>query len=142
MAKYAPLGLGGGIMFAATAFSLIEPGKEAAVKIGYSQIGSALIVSIGVILGATLLLLMHNYFPHEHFNQRVEGKITENFKRIWLFILAITIHNFPEGLAVGVSFGDESISHELPLTLGIGLQNMPEGLIEALALRELDYSVK
>ncbi len=136
------LGLGGGVMLAATAFSLIVPGKEAAVGLGYSETESALIVSVGMILGASLLWLMHNYFPHEHFNKGAEGKVTENFQRIWLFIIAITIHNFPEGLAVGVGFGDGSISHGLPLALGIGLQNMPEGLIVALALRELDYSIK
>ena len=136
------LGLGGGVMLAATAFSLIVPGKEAAVDLGYSETQSALIISIGMALGASLLWLMHNYFPHEHFNKGAEGKITENFERIWLFIIAITIHNFPEGLAVGVGFGDGNISHGLPLALGIGLQNMPEGLIVALALRELDYSIK
>ncbi len=136
------LGLGGGIMLAATAFSLIVPGKEAAVTLGYSETESALIISTGMVLGASLLWLMHNYFPHEHFNKGAEGRVTENFQRIWLFIVAITIHNFPEGLAVGVGFGDGSISHGLPLALGIGLQNMPEGLVVALALRELDYSVK
>lgn len=136
------LGLGGGVMLAATAFSLIVPGKEAAVNLGYSQAISALIVSLGMVIGAILLWLMHNYFPHEHFNQGREGKITENFERIWLFVIAITIHNFPEGMAVGVGFGDGSITHGLPLALGIGLQNMPEGLIVALALRELGYSLK
>ena len=137
------LGLGGGVMLAATAFSLIVPGKEAAVGLGYSETQSAFIISIGMVLGASLLWLMHNYFPHEHFNKGTEGsKITENFQRIWLFIIAITIHNFPEGLAVGVGFGDGNISHGLPLAIGIGLQNMPEGLVVALALRELDYSIK
>lgn len=136
------LGLGGGVMLAATAFSLIIPGKEAAGKLGYSQSQSALIVSLGMIMGASLLWLMHNYFPHEHFQRGQEGKVTENFERLWLFVIAITIHNFPEGLAVGVGFGDGSISHGLPLALGIGLQNMPEGLVVALALRELEYSVR
>ena len=138
------LGLGGGVMLAATAFSLIIPGKEAAVGLGYSETQSAFIVSVGMVLGAILLWLMHNYFPHEHFNKGAEGKkVTETFQRIWLFIIAITIHNFPEGLAVGVGFGDGgSISHGLPLAVGIGLQNMPEGLVVALALRELNYSIK
>ena len=151
------LGLGGGVMLAATAFSLIVPGKEAAMDLGYTERTSALIVSAGMIVGAALLWLMHNYFlsdarslapeggagshRHEHFNKGAEGRITENFQRIWLFVIAITIHNFPEGLAVGVGFGDGSISHGLPLAVGIGLQNMPEGLIVALALRELEYSV-
>lgn len=135
------LGLGGGVMLAATAFSLIVPGKEAAEASGYSPTESALIVSIGMIGGASLLWLMHNYFPHEHFQKGKEGKVTENFQRLWLFIIAITIHNFPEGLAVGVGFGD-GVGHGLPLAIGIGLQNMPEGLVVALALRELNYTVK
>ncbi len=78
---------------------------------------------------------------HEHFNQGKEGIIFENFQRIWLFVLAITLHNFPEGLSVGVGFGDGNISSGLPLAIGIGLQNIPEGLVVALALRELDYSI-
>ena len=132
------LGVGGGVMLAATTFSLIVPGQEAAVTLGYTQKQSALIISLGIILGAVLLWLIHNNFPHEHFNQGQEGRITENFQRIWLFVLAITLHNFPEGLAVGVGFGN---GEGLPLAVGIGLQNMPEGLVVALALRELEYSV-
>ncbi len=135
------LGLGGGVMLAATTFSLIIPGTEAAMSLGYSKQQAALIVSIGIILGAGCLWLIHNNFPHEHFFKGQEGKITENFQRIWLFVLAITLHNFPEGLAVGVGFGDGNITHGLPLALGIGIQNMPEGLVVALALRELDYSI-
>lgn len=134
------LGIGGGVMLAATAFSLIVPGTEAAIAIGYSQSSSALVISIGMAIGGVLLWSIHENFPHEHFIKGKEGKITANTKRIWLFVLAITIHNFPEGLAVGVGFGD-GIGHGLPLTVGIGLQNMPEGLIVALALRELEYSV-
>ncbi len=135
------LGLGGGVMLAATTFSLIIPGTEAAIDLGYSQRQAALIVSIGIILGAGLLWLIHNNFTHEHFFKGQEGRLTENWQRIWLFVLAITLHNFPEGLAVGVGFGDGSVSHGLPLAVGIGLQNIPEGLVVALALRELDYSV-
>lgn len=136
------LGLGGGVMLAATAFSLIVPGTEAAVDLGFSQASAALIVSAGMILGAGWLWLMHNNFPHEHFVKGEESlKLNRNFQRIWLFIIAITIHNFPEGLAVGVGFGDGSITHGLPLAIGIGLQNMPEGLIVALALRKVGYSI-
>lgn len=132
------LGIGGGIMLAATVFSLILPAQGAAIALGYSQQQSALIISVGIILGSSLLWFVHNNFPHEHFNQGKEGKITENFQRIWLFVLAITLHNFPEGLAVGVGF---SHGGGWPLAIGIGLQNMPEGLVVALALRELDYSI-
>ena len=135
------LGLGGGVMLAATTFSLIVPGTEAAIDLGYSQRQAALIISVGIILGAGFLWLIHNNFPHEHFFKGQEGRINANWQRIWLFVLAITLHNFPEGLAVGVGFGEGNISNGLPLALGIGLQNMPEGLVVALALRELDYSI-
>ena len=132
------LGFGGGVMLAATTFSLIIPAQDSAAALGYSQQSSALMMSVGITLGASLLWLIHNYFPHEHFNQGQEGRVTENFQRLWLFVLAITIHNFPEGLAVGVSFGH---GEGFPLALGIALQNMPEGLVVALALRELNYSL-
>jgi zinc transporter, ZIP family len=135
------LGVGGGVMLAATTFSLIIPSQESAIALGYSNLSAALIISLGIILGASLLWFVHNNFPHEHFHQGTEGKITENFQRIWLFVLAITLHNFPEGLAVGVGFGDGNINSGLPLAIGIGLQNMPEGLVVALSLRELKYSV-
>lgn len=135
------LGLGGGVMLAATTFSLIVPGTEAAIAQGYSQKTAALIISIGIILGAGLLWWIHNHFPHEHFFKGQESPITSNFQRIWLFIIAITLHNFPEGLAVGVGFGEGNISSGLPLAVGIGLQNIPEGLVVALALRKLQYSV-
>jgi ZIP family zinc transporter len=61
-------------------------------------------------------------------------------KRIWLFIIAITIHNFPEGLAVGVGFGSGDVASGTSLAIGIGLQNMPEGLAVALPLLGLGYS--
>ena len=100
------LGLGGGVMLAATVFSLIIPSQQAAISLGYSAKLAALIVSLGIVLGAALLWLIHNNFPHEHFNKGAEGIVAHNFQRIWLFVLAITLHNFPEGLAVGVGFGD------------------------------------
>lgn len=135
------LGLGGGVMLAATAFSLIVPGIEQAINQGNSKNIAALIITIGIMLGAGTLWLIHNNFPHEHFFQGQEGANLLNLKRIWLFIIAITLHNFPEGLAVGVGLGGENLNTGLPLAVGIGLQNIPEGLVVGLALRELDYSI-
>ncbi len=74
-------------------------------------------------------------------DKRREGA-SASLKRIWLFVIAITIHNFPEGLAVGVGFGDQNIKNGLILAIGIGLQNMPEGLAVALALLREGYSQK
>ncbi|MGF1481938.1 MAG: ZIP family metal transporter [Cyanophyceae cyanobacterium] len=135
------LGFGGGVMLAATAFSLIVPGTEAAERLGYSQALAALIVSLGVLLGAAAVWYANSHFPHEHFFKGKEGpQLHQNFRRIWLFIIAITLHNFPEGLAVGVGFGANNFANGLTLATGIGLQNMPEGLVVALGLRELNYS--
>ncbi|NEQ86940.1 MAG: ZIP family metal transporter [Moorea sp. SIO2I5] len=134
------LGLGGGVMLAATAFSLIIPGTEAALSQGASQIVAASIMAAGVASGGMFLVLTHKYLPHEHFTKGSEGD-TKNIKRIWLFIAAITIHNFPEGLAVGVNFGAGNFSDGLPVAMGIGLQNIPEGLVVALSLVTEQYAV-
>jgi len=134
------LGFGGGVMLAATSFSLIMPGTEAAVAQGLSQTNAALIIVAGMLLGGVFLQLAHRFLPHEHFFKGKENCRGNNLKRIWLFIAAITIHNFPEGLAVGVNFGNNNISDGIPVALGIGLQNIPEGLVVALSLVAEKYS--
>lgn len=134
------LGIGGGIMLAATSFSLIVPGSLAAEALGYSTASAAMIMMAGVLLGGGVLWIVHNHFPHEHIFKGQEGPKADHLKRIWLFVAAITLHNFPEGLAVGVGFGGDETSTALALTLGIALQNMPEGLVVAWSLKSLDYS--
>jgi ZIP family zinc transporter len=134
------LGFGAGVMLAATAFSLIVPAIETATPMTGTGTRAALVVAIGVIAGGVFILLAHRYSPHEHFIKGPEGKPSRRLSRIWLFIIAIVIHNFPEGLAVGVAFGLEEISDATALTIGISLQNMPEGLVVALALVTEHYS--
>lgn len=134
------LGLGGGIMLAATSFSLLVPGTEAAINQGLSPAAAAFIMLLGVLLGGCFLWVAHNRFPHEHFFKGQEGPTAARLKRIWLFVIAITLHNFPEGLAVGVGFGAGETSSAIALALGITLQNLPEGLVVALALRNLNYA--
>jgi len=134
------LGFGAGVMLAATSFSLIIPGLETAQLNTENNLLAALIVGSGILLGGIFLWLSHRYFPHEHFFKGKEGVEAGNLKRVWLFILAITIHNFPEGLAVGVSFGGGDIANGTALTLGIGIQNIPEGLVVAISLLTENYS--
>lgn len=136
----AMLGFAAGVMLAASFFSLILPGLEAAVAQGASEIGAATLIICGILLGAVCIWLMHTYAPHEHFIAGREGPYTEKLLRIWLFIIAITLHNFPEGLAVGVGFGGGDTGNAVALAIGIGLQNMPEGLAVAVALLTLRYS--
>ena len=133
------LGGAAGVMLAATCFSLIMP----SIEYGGGDVKAVLITSLGIFLGAVMLDLIDKYAPHEHLlDRRVEGKNTDSLKKIWLFIIAITIHNFPEGLATGVGFGTENLQDGIAIALGIALQNMPEGLAVALSLVREDYSPK
>ncbi|MFQ4137730.1 ZIP family metal transporter [Nodosilinea sp. PGN35] len=134
------LGIGGGMMLAATSFSLILPGTEAAIALGYSGPVAALVMVTSVLLGGAFLWAAHNIFPHEHFFKGPEGPEAQNIKRIWLFVIAIALHNFPEGLAVGVGFGGDEQAGAIALALGIALQNLPEGFVVAVALRDIGYA--
>lgn len=128
------LGFAAGVMLSASFFSLIIPALEAAgVKYGDGVI-PALIAVIGILAGMALVALLNEALPHEHFSTGREGPQGAALRKIWLFIIAITIHNFPEGLAVGVGFGAHGLSGGMPLAIGIGLQNLPEGLAVAVAL--------
>lgn len=124
------LGFSAGVMLAATSFSLIIPAVE---------LGGLWIAVFGIVLGALTLHLIDRYVPHLHPALGLEGR-PSRLSRVWLFILAITIHNFPEGLAVGVSFGGGDIAAGLVIATAIGLQNMPEGLAVALPLVREEYT--
>lgn len=134
------LGFSAGVMLAASFFSLLLPSIEAATQMTGGALSGGLLTAAALMLGATLLMLMDKVVPHEHEIQGRHGLHAEAFRRVWLFVFAITLHNVPEGLAVGVAFGAEDISAGLPLALGIGLQNMPEGLAVAIAMLSLQYS--
>ena len=131
------LGGAAGVMLAATSFSLIVPGIEYGNQVwpGYG----VYIVVFGMLFGAVCLDRIDKWLPHEHFVLGHEGP-SSSLKRIWLFIIAITIHNFPEGLAVGVGFGSGDIGAGTSLAIGIGIQNMPEGLAVAMPLIGLGYN--
>lgn len=128
------LGFAAGVMLAASFFSLLLPGLEAAQAGGMSEAGAAGIVVAAVLLGALTLALLNHFAPHEHFIAGHHGRDAAGLSRMWLFVIAITLHNVPEGLAVGVSFGGGDLSNGYSTALGIGLQNMPEGLAVAASL--------
>ena len=128
------LGFAAGVMLAASFFSLIIPAIDAAaVTFGEGAIPAA-IACIAILIGMGGVHLMNELLPHEHFRSGREGPEAASLRRVWLFIIAITIHNFPEGLAVGVGFGAHGLQGGMPLAIGIGLQNFPEGLAVAVAL--------
>ncbi len=105
--------------------------------------------AVGFFLGAMFIFLLDKYMPHLHINfddQEKEGMKTQ-FRKTTLLILAITLHNIPEGLAVGVLFGaaangmsEATIPGAIALAIGIGIQNFPEGLAVAVPLRRLGVS--
>jgi len=148
------LGVAAGVMLAATSFSLIVP----AIEKGGGGVPGATITLIGILCGGFFIDFVDKFFPDTNLlTNAVNGKefyensfknnplikinISPTMRKIWLFIIAITIHNFPEGLAVGVGFGDGDIANGISLAVGIGLQNLPEGLAVALPLVREKYSV-
>jgi zinc transporter, ZIP family len=133
------LGFGAGVMLAASSFSLIVPALKAAQAQGAGSWGAGLIVSGGILLGALLLLAIDRWVPHEHFIKGLEGPHARAMKRTWLFVLAIALHNVPEGLAIGVAYGGTDPVGAAALATGISIQDVPEGLVVALALRGVGY---
>ncbi len=131
------LGAAAGVMLAASSFSLIVPGIEHGDQV-WPGFGVYVVV-VGMLFGAVVLDRVDKWVPHEHFVMGHEGP-SSSLKKIWLFVIAIAIHNFPEGLAVGVGFGAGDIGAGTRLAIGIGLQNMPEGLAVAMPLMGLGYS--
>lgn len=124
------LGFSAGVMLAATAFSLIVPSID---------LSSPWVAAFGILIGAIVLYLIDRFIPHFHPALGPEGP-PSRLSRVWLLILAITIHNFPEGLAVGISFGGGDVAAGFVIAMAIGLQNMPEGLAVALPLLREGYS--
>ncbi|WP_311173054.1 ZIP family metal transporter [Halobellus ordinarius] len=133
------LGFAAGIMLAASFTSLIIPGIEI-----YSN-GNPIPVLVGVVLGALFLDRSDSLVPHAHFlltgRRRADaanpgdsiGVDADRLAPVVLFVLAITLHNMPEGLAVGVGFGSGDVANAIPLMLAIGIQNIPEGLAVSVA---------
>lgn len=128
------LGFGAGVMLAATAFSLIIPGLDAAAAIGFSRWGAGGLMSLGIMSGALCLYLV---------DRKVSGVTPDSLPdsvqqpvipaRIWIFVIAIIAHNIPEGMAIGVSAGGGMRDAD-SLAMGIALQDVPEGLVIALVL--------
>jgi ZIP family zinc transporter len=134
------LSFAAGIMLAASFFSLILPAIDYGEAQYHSTNLAVLIVIFGILCGAGALFMMHRYLPHEHFLAGYEGPDSKALSRIWLFVIAITLHNFPEGMAVGVGFAGGDVSNGVTLATGIGIQNIPEGLAVSLSLITVGYS--
>ena len=142
------LGFTGGVMVAASFWSLLAPGIEMSPGEGFVKVIPA---ALGFFLGALFIFGLDKILPHLHINFKETEK--EGIKTPWhrttLLTLAITLHNIPEGLAVGVLFGGvaagfdgATIGGAVALAMGIGLQNFPEGIAVAMPLRRAGMSRK
>lgn len=138
------LGFTGGVMVAASYWSLLAPAIEMSEGEGFQKVIPA---AVGFMLGALFLFGLDKILPHLHINfQETEG-VKSPWQRTTLLVLAITLHNIPEGLAVGVLFGgvaagipEASIAGALTLAIGIGIQNFPEGIAVSMPLRRMGMS--
>ncbi|WP_195796067.1 ZIP family metal transporter [Roseateles sp. DAIF2] len=137
------MGFGAGVMLAACSFSLIIPGLEAA-RAHATPGGAAAQVALAVLLGAWSLMLLDRWLPHEHFIKGREGpgahEAAQRLRRTTLFVIAVTLHNLPEGLAIGVAFAGGDTVGAATLSLAIAIQDMPEGFVIAVALMAVGYS--
>jgi ZIP family zinc transporter len=140
------LGFTGGVMIAASFWSLLSPAIEMSANLGRM---SWLPAAIGFSLGAVFLRLADFVTPHLHLKAPLEAAegIPTQLERTTLLVLAITLHNIPEGLAVGIAFGAAAHGLEsattataVVLALGIGIQNFPEGLAVSMPMRREGYS--
>lgn len=140
------LGFAAGVMIAASFWSLLAPAIEMAEQMGLSSWRP---VTIGFLAGGGFLLIVDNILPHLHIGldaSHAEG-IKTGWQRSVLLVLAITLHNIPEGLAVGVAFGavayglpSASLAGAVALAIGIGIQNFPEGAAVSIPLRREGFS--
>lgn len=141
------LGFAAGVMVAASFWSLLAPGIELAEELGQVAYITA---AIGFLAGGAFLYLVDKLLPHLHLGlatDKAEG-IKTTWQRSVLLVLAITLHNIPEGLAVGVAFGavaagvgtSATLAGAIALAIGIGLQNFPEGAAVSIPLRREGFS--
>ena len=135
----AMLGFTGGVMVAASFWSLLAPGIEMSEGEGFVKVIPA---AVGFGLGAIFIFALDKVLPHIHINFKESEGIKTPWHRTTLLVLAITLHNIPEGLAVGVLFGgvaagipEASLSGAVALALGIGIQNFPEGIAVSMPMR-------
>lgn len=133
------LGFASGVMIAASVWSLILPAISIAEENGNI---SWIPASVGFLLGIFFLLILDLIIPHLHNNENEPEGLKSNFKKSTMLILAVTLHNIPEGMAVGVvaasmMYGEQvmNLQAALALSIGIALQNFPEGAIISLPLK-------
>ena len=134
------LNIAAGVMLAASFFALLVPSMEEILKLSKDVHVGSFWYCLAVFFGVALVWLLNDLLPHEHNNMGHHGPMF-SLKKAWLFIIAISLHKLPEGLAVGVAYGAENLVNPTSLVLGIALHNIPEGLAVGVAFGSLAYSI-
>lgn len=140
------LGFAAGVMIAASIFSLLLP----AIEMVEEQSGKGwLVASVGFLIGAAFLTFLDKLLPHMHLNSEESEGLPSSLNKSTLLLLAVTMHNIPEGMAVGLVFASALYSGEatallaaFALAIGMGIQNFPEGAAVALPLKSTGLSTK
>ncbi len=138
------LGFAAGVMIAASYWSLLAPAIEMAAD---GPLPAWIPAAVGFVFGGIFLRGVDRLLPHLHRSDEAHPEgVKTVWRRITLLVLAITLHNFPEGLAVGVAFGaaaagfpSATVAGAIALALGIGIQNFPEGMAVSMPLRREGY---
>lgn len=138
------LGFAGGVMIAASYWSLLAPALE--ISEG-GELPVWLPALIGFLTGGIFLRGVDALLPHMHLGEEKPEGVKSTWQRTTLLIVAITLHNFPEGLAIGVAFGaaaqgfeTATVTGAVALAIGIGIQNFPEGIAVSMPLRRIGIS--
>ena len=133
------LGFASGVMIAASIWSLLIPSIDMAKS---QKIIEWLPASVGFLLGIAFLLLLDNIIPHLHINSEEPEGLKSNLRKTTMMVLAVTLHNIPEGMAVGVAFAGALVGNTtitmtaaMSLSIGIAIQNFPEGAIISMPLK-------
>lgn len=138
------LGFTGGVMVAASFWSLLSPAIEMSHGDGFVKVVPA---AVGFFMGALFIFGLDKILPHIHINFKDSEGVKSPWQKTTLLVLAITLHNIPEGLAIGVLFGgvaagipETSVTAAVVLAIGIGIQNFPEGIAVAMPLKRMGMS--
>lgn len=134
------LNIAAGIMLSSAVFNLLAPAVGGIEQLGMSGFAAANVITAALLSGVGLIWLLHSVLPHQHESELTKHKNMINRRSALLFVFAIALHKFPEGLAIGVAYAGQQYFNPLALAVGISLQNIPEGLMVATSLLAIGFS--
>ena len=134
------LNMAAGIMLSSSVFNLLVPAIKTITSVEANIYYGAFIIILAIICGVGVIWILHEFLPHEHEKELLQNVNLINPKSALLFVFAIALHKLPEGIAIGVSYGGFEYINPLALTIGMALQNIPEGLMVATSLFAIGFN--